>query len=528
MALSIFPLCWRVALPLVIVVAALGSFFDPEQAASGSATILRVDRSDDPGASVGVCSPAPNDCSLRGAISTANGGIGQVIIRLQADTTYNLTRKALSPEDANATGDLDITRGVTIEGHADGGSAISGHSINERVLHIAADAITVTLRRLTIQDGTALGSDPSNDGGGIYQPYTNTTLTLANSTVMRNTVGNEGGGIYSSGNLQLTNSAVVGNNGSLSGFAAAGIYSNGGTVTVTNGEVSRNTNNMGIVAVNLTLTNSTVADNGHSGVRAGGIVVIDGTTISGNDRDGIDSISLNPSLTLRNVTISGNGQDGIAMAPTGGPNLNANNVTITRNGGLGIDNQFTLGTTTLANTIVAGNTQGSCDSPADSATNVIDGNGACGGMAVGAGLGPFDFHGGRPVKTHSLNPGSAALDAGSGCESDDQRGVPRPQHGPCDIGAVEAIFCFGLPDTRVGTDGGNVLGGTSGDDVFVGRAGNDTFNLGPGTDRACGGGGADRFNGGTNPPGAANRDRCEGSTGSDVHLGGCEVRVTIP
>jgi hypothetical protein len=41
-------------------------------------------------------------------------------------------------------------------------------------------------------------------------------------------------------------------------------------------------------------------------------------------------------------------------------------------------------------------------------------------------------------------PGSPALDAGNPdtCADTDQRGVTRPQHGVCDIGAFEAILNY--------------------------------------------------------------------------------------
>ena len=53
-------------------------------------------------------------------------------------------------------------------------------------------------------------------------------------------------------------------------------------------------------------------------------------------------------------------------------------------------------------------------------------------------LGPLTNNGG-PTETHALTPASLAFNMGdtSNCSEPDQRGVPRPQFGECDIGAFE-------------------------------------------------------------------------------------------
>jgi len=61
-------------------------------------------------------------------------------------------------------------------------------------------------------------------------------------------------------------------------------------------------------------------------------------------------------------------------------------------------------------------------------------------------LGPLADNGGKTL-TLALLPGSPAINAGTnvGCPATDQRGVPRPQFGTCDIGAYEFVLWVYLP-----------------------------------------------------------------------------------
>ncbi len=116
--------------------------------------------------------------------------------------------------------------------------------------------------------------------------------------------------------------------------------------------------------------------------------------------------------------------------------------------------------TSMANTLVAGNSDLTLSDPPDpdctgmlgsSGYNLLGSVAGCtftpetGDQAGVASflLGPLASNGG-PTKTHALLSGSPALNAaypgsGSGvpCPPADQRGVPRPREGRCDIGAYE-------------------------------------------------------------------------------------------
>jgi len=80
-----------------------------------------------------------NDCSLRGAISRANADADSADayhIILDAET-YTLSLGG-DREDANATGDLDVTGGIVAIIGVDAGSTTIDASQIDRVLHIHA------------------------------------------------------------------------------------------------------------------------------------------------------------------------------------------------------------------------------------------------------------------------------------------------------------------------------------------------------------------------------------------------------
>jgi len=117
-------------------------------------TNLDVDRSDDTAAAT-ACTPAANDCSLRGAIINANTdpGVDPIVINLQPATTYNLTLTNATQENAAATGDLDITttlHSVTILGGGpstviDAAGLTSGN-MRDRAFQITGSGVTVIFR----------------------------------------------------------------------------------------------------------------------------------------------------------------------------------------------------------------------------------------------------------------------------------------------------------------------------------------------------------------------------------------------
>jgi CSLREA domain-containing protein len=312
-------------------------------------------------------------CSLREAVDTANADVNSGgctdanpgaadTIRL-AGGDYNLQRAG--NEDANASGDLDVTESLTIAGDGadvtgiDGNGAITG----DRALQISSG--TLTISGLTVHDGRTTAA-----GGGI-QGLSGTALKLTDSTVSNNSARGDfaaGGGI-SADIVTLTNSAVSGNTASRTDGAFSTAMRGGGisasTATLVNSTVSGNTsgyNGGGIDAGAATLTNSAVSGNKASGGGGGGLFAttakLTNSTVSGNSA-GARGGGIAGAGTLTDSTVRRN----TAGAEGGGISAEAGSLTVlrstvsdndaTNNGGAIF--YTSPGTLSITNSTVSGN-----------------------------------------------------------------------------------------------------------------------------------------------------------------------------
>jgi CSLREA domain-containing protein len=226
----------------------------------------------------GVCETAQgNDvCTLRAAIQEANALQGADSISIPSGL-YTLT-VAGANEDDSATGDLDITEDLTIEGKGTGSVVIDGNgkTTGDRVLDIS-NGIRVYVSGLTFKNGK------TDTGGGIKNAG---DLALSRVTVSGNsaTTG-EGGGISSEGSLTLDKVTVSGNT---SGGSGGGIE-NHGDLTITNSTISGNTS----------------AGNGGA-LRDYGTAFLLNATISGNKAASGGGIAHNGAVQLKNTIVSDN------------------------------------------------------------------------------------------------------------------------------------------------------------------------------------------------------------------------------
>ena len=288
-------------------------------------------------------------------------------------------------------------------------------------------------------------------GGGVFNMG---TLTMTNSQVTSNTTVYQGGGIdsYFGSTLHLTNVLIQGNtmsgpNGNGAGISISSGSSTGDASTVTLDRVTVDDNTGGYEAgginvqddASVTITNSTISNNGGNSFGIGGIF-----------------IGLSTTLTMTNSTISGNNGSGGGAFVAGGLYTDAGSTTTLTNDtfanntagdGGGI---YSQGTVNMKNTILANTaTAGSPDCGGGVAINSQDHNliQDISGCTI-TGSPTHDIYGsdpmlnalannGGPTKTQSLQSGSPAINAASSCPATDQRGVTRFSGVPCDIGAFE-------------------------------------------------------------------------------------------
>jgi hypothetical protein len=420
----------------------------------------------------GVCATRDGVCTLRAAIHETNSLAGADTIQLPAGT-YPISRPATEPNDIR-TGDLDVLGDLTINGAGRTSTIIAGNKL-DRVFEIHSSG-NVSINAVTIRTG----SHPQS-GAGILNAG-NGNVTIARSLILNNSAAKFGGGVANAqaGTVRLRAATrVSGNSAGQAGSAVSNLAA--GSVQITQSTVSANSSTLGGAAISntgvgpnqgsLTLSRATVANNvAGSGTNEGGGI--------SNAGDGL--------VTVDQSTISGNrsAASGGGIANTGSGTVDVANSTVSGNtatvdgGGILVLAPVTLASSTIAhnsapvggglrkvggsrvlmrNSIIANNEGGNCSLepetlPVDSDGGNLDSGTTCrltqptDISGVDPLLGPLQNNGGG-TQTHALDPLSSALDAAvsSLCPARDQRGVSRPQHDGCDIGAYEFDGVIGPP-----------------------------------------------------------------------------------
>ncbi len=285
----------------------------------------------------GTCSPS--DCSLREAIDAANANVGPDTIILPAGTYY-ITLIEGAPENANASGDLDITGPTTFIG---AGSAATFIEANNKWRHFHASVysgVDLTITGITFMNGTETadnggclfaqaGSVTLTDtvftnctgvaGGAVYKSANAATFTIDNSTFTQNHSTGTGGAIFSARGITINNSTFTNNRTDAGAFDAGAIYVGGDSQpsTITNSTLSNNFAGAsgGAIYTNgyLTASNSTfnanTAETGNSGAM---YIKYDAdlsfVTIDGNTAGTLGGVSNVRAFTapLDNATITNN------------------------------------------------------------------------------------------------------------------------------------------------------------------------------------------------------------------------------
>jgi len=355
---------------------------------------------------------ADGKISLREAILATNNTPGADTINLPTGT-YILSI-AGQGENAGATGDLDITDGLTILGGGSGLSIVDANGL-DRVFHVQPGK-SATISDITLRGGVL----PSNDYGAGILVDAGANLTLSRVVITANSAGS-GAGLYNYGTL---------------------------------------------IATDTTFSNNTAIDFGGGLYNDRGPITLDRVTISGNtagkDGGGVLNTGLGATLSMVNVTISGNTAIGQGGGLWTSRAATATNVTIAFNdaaAGDGVFGQGGPGTVSFKNSILYNPAGANANKAMTSLDNNIDSDGTAG--LAGSGdvvtnpqLAALANYGGYTA-THALLAGSLAINTGTatGAPATDQRGIARL--GATDKGAFEYAANMLFVDTTSDVADGN-------------------------------------------------------------------------
>ena len=380
----------------------------------------------------GLCD---SDCSLREAIAAA--GTGDTI----AFSSLFDTAQTITLSDAAGFRDLIINKNLTINGKGANFLTIrrdTASPVNFRIFTVNEN-FTFVLNGATVSGGRVAGSGVVSAG---IAAFFNTNLVINACHITNNSVVSSddflGGGIsILGGTLSITNSTISNNridtaNTNLGG----GIFINSAVqATITNSTVSGNT-------VNLASGNSATDNNG-GGIYNSGVLTVTNSTVTDNGAGGTNSASgiyTDTYATIGNTIIAGNRNN--SAQPDVAKSANQNAVFNSR----GFNLIGNIGAITTFN------------QPSDQTGNSSS--------PINPLLKPLADNGGT-TPTHALFVSSPALDKGfSFGATTDQRGQPRPFDNPSvfpapggdnsDIGAFEAgafasFVVTKIADTNDGT-----------------------------------------------------------------------------
>jgi hypothetical protein len=238
-----------------------------------------VDRMDDPNSSSAwSCTISPDDCSLRGAVLTANGdGVDSTIVLPHG--TYVLTIDGVD-QDFSFNGDLDVRDDLVIEAAA-GAHPVIQQTVPDRVFDITGSTSSFTMTGPLTVTGGAPADDPF-DSGGCIASITRGDLTLTDVRIVNcQAPGQAGGLLYSasqsgSSTLDLTRVEI---RNCTSGNSGGGLF-------IANGDDDHAFIRQSIIAGNHVDAPATSNQN----VEGGGIVVFGGSNTQIIDTEVVDNL----------------------------------------------------------------------------------------------------------------------------------------------------------------------------------------------------------------------------------------------
>ena len=283
--------------------------------------------------------------------------------------------------ELQGNGSLDLNDDVIV-GAGARTTAIVGNG-DDRV--VTAEGGTNTISGVTIRGGESPNAPAAGQGGGAVV-VAGAVLTLSQTTVRDNDA-DSGGGIANYGTLTIERSTLADNDVS---STVSPVWGGGLLVGAGGNTVVRNST----ISANQALSAESTAEG--AGIHLeGGTLVVESSTIAGN----------------RPI-------EGVNPGAFGAISRSSANTNIT-----------------VSHTIITGSGEPSpCGAPFQAADHNIVDDASCGSTVANPLLGPLQDNGG-PTNTHAIPAESPAVNAGTSCESTDQRGLSRA--GACDVGAYE-------------------------------------------------------------------------------------------
>jgi len=389
----------------------------------------------------------PSTLTVTSAADSGAGSLRADIAAAQPGDTIAFAPNLAGQTITLTSGELNITKGLTIQGPGANQLTISGNGTSREFEVNASQPVVLSGLTLTRGNGGL-------DGGAIYN---HTTLTINNCNIVSNQA-NYGGGIFSRGTLAVNNSVVAAD---LATYSGGGIVYDG-TLTLRDstfyhdkaqlgeaGGIKSNATNSQLTANGCTLYDNVAGDSG-GGMWLAGTITLTNCTLSSNTAYGQVNGNVPPAggggiyvdwgpTTLTNCTVSLNSCNGLGsginVIRSGVLNLTNTIVAgnLSRNNSLGDIN----GIVTTADHNLVGNVLGSSGLVNGSGGNLVGGGR---NPVLNAELGPLQDNGG-PTETMALLADSPALGQAdnSKAPATDQRGDTRmDQSGETtDIGAFE-------------------------------------------------------------------------------------------
>jgi CSLREA domain-containing protein len=436
------------------------------------------------------------NCSLREAIQAANtntvvdgctaGQPGLDSINMPSGG-YAMTIAGAN-EDANQSGDFDVTDDLLIQSTGNGATIEAGSL--DRVFHLIPKVDGGETQPLSFEtNGITLSAGRRNGGlgGAIYAPGIETEVTLSNGRISSSSAAS-GGAIYAEGPVVLSTFTLSGNSATTNGGA---IFMAGSGLTLTDVAVTNNTATSAggglylASSFNATIIQRTTLAGNQAGTGGGGAIFSKDST----------NLQINSSTISTNSTTGRGGGvavgDGVSSVLTYISFSTIADNTAATGGGIGILKAPSLqASVEMINNIVADNTATTGPDVSGTFTSrgynlVSSRTGSTGFTATGDQTGttasPLDplldtlRNNGGVTNTYALAKGSPAIDTGT-CSgfgglviASDQRGVSRPFGTRCDIGAFEfKTFPIVVRVVPVGTGSLCTTGGLridSGEDI---------------------------------------------------------------